>query len=276
MQQHAHCREWPSYSNRWGFLAGDIAAAAVSASLVAPSVTIIDRALVEKVSTNRSIISALRTHGTSAILNPKALLSSRPFCIIWSLYAATYAVANTSDTLANEFHKAAVGSITFVSTMVVNVPMGVWKDVRFAQIFGANAAMGSSKGVIVQPKVPKSATVTFLLRDAITIFGSFTMAPQLSSAIPDSLSTSAHVKAAITQFTVPIFSQLGATPMHLLGLDLFNRQASLPISNRVAQVGRDLPSATLVRCARIIPAFGFGCVANMETRNFFQKLLQTS
>lgn len=225
---------------------------------------------------NRPIVSGLRSHCASAFRHPRMMLAGKPFRLIWSLYAATYAVANSSETLANEFHATAVGTITFVSTMIVNVPMGVWKDVRFAQIYGASVAQPGTKVSNLQPKVPKAATATFLLRDAITIFGSFTMAPWLSSAIPDNLSTNPHVKAVITQLTVPVFSQFGATPVHLLGLDMFNRRGKLSASDRMAQVRRDLPTATLVRCIRIIPAFGFGCIANMETRAIFHRWHRSS
>lgn len=193
--------------------------------------------------------------------------------MVWALYATTYAVANGSETLANEFQMAAVGTITFVSTMLVNVPMGVWKDVRFAQWFGANSATG--KHVSTQrSKVPRAATGTFLLRDAVTIFGSFTMAPAMSAIIPDSLTSNPHAKLIVTQLTVPVLSQLGATPLHLLGLDFYNRQ-QVGMSDRVTQIKRDLPSATLVRCLRIIPAFGFGCIANMETRSFLHRFFET-
>ncbi|KAH7162067.1 hypothetical protein B0J13DRAFT_490591 [Dactylonectria estremocensis] len=260
-----------NHTSRW--LAGDLFAAAISATLVAPTVTIIDRAMVEKVSANQPLLRGLRTHSVSALLNPGQLCFSRPFGMVWALYAATYAVANGSETLANEFEMAAVGTVTFVSTMLVNVPMGVWKDVSFARWYSLDAATGKQLST-QRVKVPRAATGTFLLRDAVTIFGSFTMAPALSAIIPDTLTSNAHAKLMVTQLTVPVLSQLGATPLHLLGLDFYNRrQASM--SERVTQIKRDLPSATLVRCLRIIPAFGFGCIANMESRSYFHKLFES-
>ncbi|KAF7548946.1 hypothetical protein G7Z17_g6742 [Cylindrodendrum hubeiense] len=115
MEHPSHEGTVSKQKHTWRWLAGDIAAAAVSATLVAPTVTIID---------------------------------SKPFGMVWALYAATYAVANGSETLGNEFQIAAVGTVTFVSTMMVNVPMGVWKDVRFAQWCHSAAFAGTG---LLQP-----------------------------------------------------------------------------------------------------------------------------
>ncbi|KAJ3543504.1 hypothetical protein NM208_g3548 [Fusarium decemcellulare] len=272
-------------------LAGDIAAGALSATLISPAVAVIDRwaaltnqelsninlsrVQVEKVSINRPLSCGLRLHGTSALRSPKRFLLGRPFGLIWTLYAATYVVANASETLAAEFHKTATSTITFISTMLVNVPLGIWKDVRYAQIFTARLPSVATKSQHsqLQVKAPKAATAVFLLRDGVTIFGSSTMAPAVSALIPDALATSAHAKAIISQLTVPVFSQLFASPVHLLGLDLYNRQGhGLSLSNRLAQIRRDVLPVTLLRCLRVIPAFGVGYVANMEARSFFHQL----
>lgn len=158
-----------------------------------------------------------------------------------------------------------MGTITFVSTTVVNVPLGVWKDISFAQIYGASSLSPEQQLKKLKSRVPRSATATFLFRDSLTIFGSFTLAPSMSAMIPDSLTTNHHAKAMITQLTVPVLSQLAATPVHLVGLDLYNRPGA-SVRERALQVRRDIVSATFVRCLRIIPAFGFGCIANLEAR----------
>ncbi|KAJ3506821.1 hypothetical protein NM208_g16032 [Fusarium decemcellulare] len=269
MQQQEIAENTSSRGYLWKPLVGDVTAAAISATLVAPAITVIDRSMVEKVSFNRPLGYGMKLHGVTALKNPGRFVFARPFGIVWALYAATYAVSNSSDTLAHEFHKTAVGIITFVNTTIVNVPMGVWKDVRFAQMFSASATPSKKTVPDIRPGVPKAAAATFLLRDAITIFGSFTMAPWMSALIPDSMSSNPHSKAIISQLTVPIFSQFAATPIHLLGLDLYSRPRGVPWVERSAQIRRDLVSATIVRSLRIIPAFGFGCIANMEARSWF-------
>ncbi|KAJ5203707.1 uncharacterized protein N7498_004586 [Penicillium cinerascens] len=273
--QHREERSWNSSLIKR--LAGDVGAAAVSATLVAPAVTVIDRALVEKSSSNQPLVRGLRKHAFAALRNPARFVFQLPFGIIWALYGVTYTVANGTDTIGHEFKASATGMLTFVSTTMVNVPMGVWKDIRFAQMFGLNATRaGVTLPPLVQNRgVARAATAVFLLRDSVTIFGSFTLAPRLSEMIPDDLTAHPHAKPVISQLTVPVLTQLVATPLHLLGLDLYMRQHAVSFADRLVQSQRYLVSSTVVRCIRIIPAFGFGCLANMELRSFFHNKVNT-
>lgn len=221
----------------------------------------------------KSLLQGIRSHALTALRHPAKFIFSKPFGLVWTLYAGTYLVANSAETLSNEFHRAATGTITFVSTMLVNVPLGVWKDLRFARYFGAGSVPGQTPVPLSPSRVPRMAAATFLLRDAVTIHGCFTLAPWLAGAVPDEFARNPHVKMVLTQMTVPMLSQVVATPIHLLGLDLYNRQFGVPMAERAALVRRDLGSATVVRCVRILPAFGFGCVANLEMREWFHKLM---
>ncbi|EIT79628.1 hypothetical protein F9C07_2278553 [Aspergillus flavus] len=255
-----------------GRLAGDLTAAAVSASLIAPTVTIIDRALVERAASDRPLLQSLRSYTVAALKRPGAFVFSRPFGLVWTLYGATYAVANGTETITKEICPARVDPITFATTFIVNVPLGVWKDIRFAQLFGTQIQSSAKEALRVSSRiVSKAATATFLLRDGVTIFGSFTLASWCSSVIPDSLASQPSTKTIITQIAVPVLSQVVATPLHLLGLDLYNRQSGVTWSDRIATIRKHLPSATVIRCVRIIPAFGFGCLTNIGLREFFHE-----
>ncbi|KOC10210.1 hypothetical protein AFLA70_51g004481 [Aspergillus flavus AF70] len=255
-----------------GRLAGDLTAAAVSASLIAPTVTIIDRALVERAASDRPLLQSLRSYTVAALKRPGAFVFSRPFGLVWTLYGATYAVANGTETITKEICPARVDPITFATTFIVNVPLGVWKDIRFAQLFGTQIQSSAKKALRVSSRiVSKAATATFLLRDGVTIFGSFTLASWCSSVIPDSLASQPSTKTIITQIAVPVLSQVVATPLHLLGLDLYNRQSGVTWSDRIATIRKHLASATVIRCVRIIPAFGFGCLTNIGLREFFHE-----
>lgn len=150
---------------------------------------------------------------------------------------------------------------------------------RFAQLFGsssvpsASSASKSAATAALAPKirVPFSATGTFLVRDAITIAGSFVLAPWLTASVPESIASSPQAQMVLTQLTVPAFTQIGATPLHLLGLDFCSRPYSVAWFDRFAQIKQSLLSTTLVRCIRILPAFGFGCLANLELRNLLHE-----
>lgn len=281
-QRHAHRSHV-----LWQKLGGDLTAATLSATLVSPTVTIIDRcvvsqlrwtllivdrALVEKASYHKPILYSLRSHAHAALKHPSRFIFSRPYGSVFTLYAATYSVANGTETITKETHLSMADAVTFLCTFLVNVPLGVLKDIRFAQLFGisSHAAAPARKTLPVPRRTGSAAvTATLLLRDAITIFGSFQLAQRLSAAIPDSLATHPYSKTVLTQMLVPVLSQLAATPLHLLGLDLYNRQYAVPWGDRFAVVWRDLPSATVIRCVRIIPAFGFGCLTNMGLRSYF-------
>ncbi|KAL3496995.1 hypothetical protein BJX62DRAFT_231623 [Aspergillus germanicus] len=278
--QHA-LTEHQSSNDVLGRLTGDLCAATTSATLVSPAVTIIDRAIVEQASLNQSLLCGLRNHTLAALRNPGRFVFSAPFRIIWTLYAATYTVANGTDTIGHALKAPATGMLTFVSTTLVNVPTAVWKDVRFAQIYGTSKAKvceGSQKPFAQNPNFMRGATAIFLLRDCVTIFGCFTLAPRLADAIPESISLASHptVKPIVTQLTVPMLTQLVATPLHLLGLDLYMRQYPMPLADRLVQSQRYLASTTMVRCIRILPAFGFGGVANLEFRSFFHSMFAVS
>ncbi|KAE8353456.1 hypothetical protein BDV28DRAFT_164914 [Aspergillus coremiiformis] len=251
-------------------LHGDLTAAALSATLLAPTVTIIDRALVERASSNRPLLRSLRSHSLVALQRPGSFIFSRPFGLIWTLYAATYAVANGTETVTTALCPSKVDPITFTTTFLVNVPLGVWKDIRFAQLFGRN--LESATNAL---RVSKAATAAFLLRDGVTIFGSFTLASWCASIIPDSLTSQPRSKTILTQIAVPVLSQLVATPFHLLGLDLYNRP-SVRWRDRCVAIRSHLASATVIRCIRIIPAFGFGVLTNMGLRKIFHEQCDVS
>lgn len=70
------------------------------------------------------------------------------------------------------------------------------------------------------------------------------------------------------QFLAPAGMQLFSTPLHLLGLDLYNRPGRTGIGwkDRMQRIGRDWMGSSAARMARIIPAFGIGGVVNTKVR----------
>ncbi|KAJ3507518.1 hypothetical protein NM208_g15950 [Fusarium decemcellulare] len=73
--------------------------------------------------------------------------------------------------------------------------------------------------------------------------------------------------------------QFISTPLHLLGLDLYNRPASGPagavvtMRDRWDLIRRNWFISSIARICRIVPAFGVGGVVNMKVRkNLMSKL----
>lgn len=254
--------------------------------------------VVEKSTHNQPLLPAFRRHLWYSITQPATFLTSRPSLLVWSLYAATFTTANTSETLFNEVFphvdRAIAGTTAFISTFFVNTSIGIWKDVKFAQLFGhrttannsADAKMGNSaqtKGGTtgasamaarsVSRSIPLATYSAFLFRDGLTIFGSFNLAPMVSASIPDFVASNEFFKILVAQLGVPAAIQWISTPIHLFGLDLYNRAAPIPIRDRLNRVSRDMVGASMLRMCRIIPAFGIGGFANTEGRAFLRHQL---
>lgn len=74
--------------------------------------------------------------------------------------------------------------------------------------------------------------------------------------------------ASAAQFVTPAAVQLVSTPLHLLGLDVYNRPGVGfgGADGRAARVLRDWGISAMARICRIVPAFGVGGVVNMKVR----------
>lgn len=100
----------------------------------------------------------------------------------------------------------------------------------------------------------------------MTIFASFNLPPLIAPLLPLSHSVEAQIsRASAAQFLAPAAIQLVSTPLHLWGLDLYNRP-SVIWKERVGRVSRDWLGSSLARMARVVPAFGVGGVVNGGVR----------
>lgn len=232
------------------------------------------------------------------ITRPAGFFFSTPFILIYTLYSATYLTANAIDTVTSTLRNQSYSTVTpgpakFISTTAVNMAICVYKDARFAKIFGASPPTSSSQqpsssrphprpqpfschpipspkqtGTAPAPKIPKISYSLFCLRDSVTIFASFNIPPLIAPSIPDLIATTPSMKAATAQFACPALMQFASTPMHLLGLDLYNRQpvGGLPWMERVARIRRDYVPSCFARMGKIVPAYGVGGVVNVRLR----------
>jgi hypothetical protein len=78
---------------------------------------------------------------------------------------------------------------------------------------------------------------------------------------------------SVAQFVTPAAVQIVSTPLHLLGLDLYNRPG-VKARVRAERVIRDWGMSALARMGRIVPAFGVGGVVNMKVRAAFMRRLE--
>lgn len=231
----------------------------------------------------------------SMVTRPGAFFLGTPFLLIYTLYTSTYLTANAIDTASSTLRNSPFSTVTagpakFISTTAINMAICVYKDARFAKIFGANPPptnppSGSQRAfpksslrapATPAPQIPKVSYSLFCLRDSVTIFASFNVPALIAPSIPDFLAGSAGNKAAIAQFACPALMQFVSTPMHLLGLDLYNRQppGGLRWTDRAARIKRDYISSSFARMGKIVPAYGVGGVVNVRMRATLMEKLQ--
>ena len=126
-------------------------------------------------------------------------------------------------------------------------------------------------GAAKAAKVPGTTYALFAVRDMLTIFASFNLPPLLAPMMPVSEGMEKYVsKMSTAQFLAPAAVQIVSTPLHLLGLDLYNRPnkgtRDVSVASRMAKVVKDWAPSCAFRIARIVPAFGVGGVVNTNVR----------
>ena len=189
--------------------------------------------------------------------------------LILMLYGGTYLTANTLDTTKSTISNKPASATTsgihkFMATSTANITLALYKDSQFTQMFGTVAAK----------PIPLPTYALFAGRDALTIFASFNLPPLIAPSLPLSEAAERYVsRASAAQFLAPAGIQLISTPLHLMGLDLYNRKDATSFADRLHKVRVDWLKSSLARMCRIVPAFGFGGVINIRMRrNLMQQL----
>lgn len=65
----------------------------------------------------------------------------------------------------------------------------------------------------------------------------------------------------MAQLSIPVLQQIIATPIHLLGLDLYNNPHSTA-AERMVYLGSLYWNTLAMRMLRFLPAYGLGGIAN--------------
>lgn len=224
-----------------------------------------------------SIASSLKT----LLLRPHTLLFSKPTALIFLTYGSTYLVTNSVDTSSSTFANRPASSVTagagkFFAGSATNIGIGIYKDQVFVRLFGPPG--------VVPRAVPLPSYTLFALRDCLTIFASFNVPPLLGPYLDARFSEQLRARMSglsTAQFLAPAAVQFISTPLHLFGLDLYNRPSSgaagaaqqVTLRERLALVRQNWAISSAARICRIVPAFGIGGVVNMKVRrSFMQKL----
>jgi hypothetical protein len=151
----------------------------------------------------------------------------------------------------------------FVGSSFANVSLSVLKDKAFARMFG--------KG---DPR-PMSYTSMGLFagRDSMTILASFSLPALIADRLERDFAVERKKADMYAQLITPVSMQILSTPLHLLGLDLYNRDG-VTSQDRAAFIRKEYMKTLLARMLRIFPAYGIGGVVNKKMRAYGRDQLQ--
>lgn len=227
----------------------------------------------QNASGQNTLKDSLKSSLTNFLIRPHSLVFSKPFALICMLYGGTYLTANSLDTITSTVQNkpsthVTSGTMKFVASSGANIGLCLFKDQAFARLFGP--------GGPPRP-VPLPSYALFTLRDCLTIFASFNVPPILGPVINRNMSKELNKSLSgqtIAQFLAPATVQIFSTPLHLLGLDLYNRNGKgITWAERWQIVRKNWAISTAARICRIVPAFGLGGVVNAKVRkNLILKL----
>jgi hypothetical protein len=235
----------------------------------------------ENASGRQSLGASLKHSLRRLLLRPHTILLSKPFALIFMLYSGTYLTANALDTTTSTIHNRPPTHVTsgtgkFFASSAANIGLCIYKDNVFVRLFGPPGGAPRS--------VPLAALSLFAARDCLTIFSSFNVPPLLGPVLTRGLGAEVQKFAGgqtIAQFAAPAAVQLVSTPLHLLGLDLYNRPAAATgmgaagpaWRERWDMVRKNWGISVVARVCRIVPAFGVGGVVNVKVRRSLMEKL---
>ncbi len=221
----------------------------------------------ENASGRQPLVASLKSSLRTLLRQPHRMILSKPFALIFALYGGTYLTANTLDTATSTVRSlppthVTSGTAKFAASSAANIGICIYKDQVFVRLFGP-------PGITPRP-VTLPSYLLFAARDCMTIFASFNVPPLLGPVLSNKLSDQMqrHVSGqTLAQFAAPAVVQLASTPVHLLGLDIYNRPAvEGGWRDRFRAVGKNWAVSTAARICRIVPAFGVGGVVNFKVR----------
>jgi hypothetical protein len=271
-------------------LLGDVAIAFSVTGTIAPFLTVVDKALVQRSVGSHTIWSSGVESVRAMVRNPVAYFKSPTFLWMWATYALTYSAANslrtwtehqeyvaasqskrvaaTASSSTNHPPSTSNTATLFVGVTIVNTSASLVKDRAYARMFG-NAAAAS---------VPPISYALWITRDFTVIGSSFILPGHVAAVLQESTSLQEKQALKIAQVATPMVAQLIAGPLHFVGLDCYNRNLDhLSIHRQVAERTKFLASGfrevVAARMVRILPGYGVAGVWNTSLRGQWRDVL---
>jgi len=264
-------------------ITGDVLSALAISICVAPFITIVDKAIVQRAAGSHTISKSILASVSNILRHPVAYFRSPMFLMMWGVYASTYTTANVFKTLTE--HEEIISKreksekplpnadywkfASFSMTTLVNSGTSLMKDRAYATMFGTSSASKS---------FPPVTYGLWGLRDCVVISSSFVFPEMMGKALQEKTNMNRKEALSMSQMICPVAAQVIATPLQLLGLDLYNRPIRniglyATMKNRTNFVISNFYSVATARVARIAPAFGIGGIGNTYLRENWRDML---
>ena len=120
-------------------------------------------------------------------------------------------------------------------------------------------------GAIAPRPLPWGSYTLFFTRDLMAMAFIFSLPPIMSPLITERSGLSEQRAAVATQLSSPVISQVFTTPLHLVGLSMYNHDGA-GFGRHMETLRSTYPSTVMLRMLRIIPAFSVGGVINRSMR----------
>jgi hypothetical protein len=231
---------------------------------IAPAISIVDKAIVSNASGLEKLVPSLINGVKTFVFKPLYFFRQPSFLFIWGVYSGTYIVANSIEAICERENTPSFYP-KFVGSSIANVTLSVLKDRAFARMFGTGEA---------KPMQARSMGL-FATRDSMTILASFSLPGLISVRMQNEMKMGKMQADTLAQLVTPVSMQILSTPLHLLGLDIYNRKEATT-SERKTFIQKEYFKTMLARMARIFPAFGIGGVVNKYIRKEGNAKLQAS
>ena len=226
------------------------AAATVVSMPLAMGVTVFDRSVIQFANGSvPSLSRALMLGFKNVLRSPVACMIGRDNLAVFSVYGSTYIAKNSAEIGANYYNVDKFWYVFFCSTSV-NTVAGILKDRYLARMFG--------KGPTV---FPFNSYVNFVARDSVIVGASFNGPTLVSPWLQRATKWSKDVCDVVAQLACPAAAQIIGTPLHMLGLDYYNRQQPVSLGVRIADAIRSSMGPIGARMCRQCYVFGFGGLA---------------
>jgi hypothetical protein len=233
----------------------DIISGTTASFIVSPIITVLDRAIIENANGKQLLKKSIKELTLNMIKNPVSFIFRKEFLLIHGLYSSTYISANIIDSICD--YKDIDNKLPkIIGTSSVNVTLCVLKDREFAKMFNN----------LPKHSFPLTSLGLFAMRDILSIGASFIGPTYISNIVEKDF-----FKYNTSQFICPLLIQFISSPLHLLGLNLYNNK-NANFNQRLKFISNEYLKTTIARIARIIPAFSFGCIINTTSKNELKKI----